>query len=268
MTNQQGCLLLMALLIWGLAACKKKVEADYEQALEEGVVLVQDDTIQVPLHQTILFDFSFADGVNPIHYTWDIYQLDSSKFSYVETKDFHFAAPGIVGGPAAGIHSYKALEKGFYKLVFYNPYYNEEQLLKEQQTEDPFLTWKALKEDFAAYDSLTDWNRAAFETQWLALQKAEEQQKEELWKELRKHTYTIDSLPDPLTTQTLLQTWAERHTPFNTNPSTLEMLDSLLGGNYPFHKETWKDLRQQQSPYPPLHPNTSTQTYYVHVIAE
>lgn len=267
MTNQQGCFVLLALLIWGVSACKKKVEAEYEQALEEGVVLVQDDTIQVPLHQTILFDFSFADGVNPIHYTWDIYQLDSSKFQYLETKDFHFAEPEIVGGPAAGIHSYKVLKEGTYKLVFYNPHYNEEELLKQQQADDPFLTWKALKEDFSAYDSLTDWNRTTFEEQWLALQEAEAQQKEELWKELYFNTYSIDSMPDSITTQTLLQTWAEQYTPYTTSAPTLEMLDTLFGKATAPNSKAWQAFRQQQQQLP-LHPNTPTQTYYVRVIAE
>ncbi len=257
--------MLLALAYLCLTACKKKVQANYEKALSEGSVLVENDTTEVDLQKSILFDFSFADGVNPMHYAWEIYQHDSLILHYLNTEDFHFAAPDIVGGPAAAIHSYKVLKTGVHKLVFYNPFYNQEQLRKEQEGEDIYLIWTALKEDFSAYDTLVDWTRSTFESHWMALQAAEGASKDSLWQVVRKATYTIDSIPDSTTLQALLVNWSEEYTSFTSQETTLELLDTLLGATDALTRVTWHDLRQQQDKQPPLHTGSNPKIYYVRV---
>lgn len=283
MTKQQYCLVLLVLTCLGFAACKKQVQADYENALAKGVVLVENDTIEVEVGENILFDFSFADGVNPIHYAWEIYQQDTQQFRYLGLEDFHFAEDDVVGGPAAGIHSYEALAAGVYSLVFYNPYYNEEQLQKEKEAQDVYSIWKALKEDFATYDSLTDWNRANFEQHWMALQDADGTSKDSLWKVIYQNTYTTDSLLNSTARRKLLGKWAAKYTPPTSSSTTLELLDTLLGDQMshivktvrqdsilgsqhgPVTQSVWHDLRNQQDQEAPLHPSANPKTYHVRV---
>lgn len=268
MINKHYYLVGLALVSSVLWACKKKVQAKYEAALAEGTVLEINDTVQVKLNEIILFDFSFADGVNPIHYTWNIHELDSSKFQYQTTQEFHFAAPDEVGGPAAGIHSYQALQTGVYQLVFYNPFYNQESWEKEQETDDLYLVWKTLKQDFSTGDTLAKdrWQRQDFENHWIALQTAEGATKDSLWQLLYEHTYIVDNFPDSTTLQHLLVKWATQRTAFTNSAATLELLDTLLGSQYRPNGTTWHDLRQQQKQKILLHDNLDTKVCYVKVI--
>lgn len=269
MINKQYYLALLVLAYFSCIACKKKVQADYENALSKGVVLIEGDTVQATLYQTLLFDFSFADGVNPIHYTWEIYQQDTLKFRYLGTEEFHFAKPDVVGGPAAGIHSYKTLQKGIHRIIFYNPFYNEEALQKRQKEKDIYLTWKAIKEDFSSYDSLTDWRRQDFENYWDTLQQTPKEKRQNLWKTLYQHTYTIDSLPDSTTLQSLLIDWASQYTPYTSNAVNLELIDTLLGASYAtVTNTTWHKLRNQQDTNAPLLPNSKPKIYYVRVASK
>jgi hypothetical protein len=258
----------LALVSSILFACKKKVQADYEAALAAGTVLETNDTVQVKLNQTILFDFSFADGVNPIHYAWYIHALDSSKFQYQTTQEFHFAAPDEVGGPASGIHSYQALQTGLHQLVFYNPYYNQEFWQKELETDDPYLVWQALKQDFLAENTLPNdhWERQTFEEYCIALQEAGAAAKDSLWQALKEQTFATNRITDSITVQNLLIKWATENTPFTSSNLTLELLDTLLGGQYEPTSIIWHDLRQQQKQKILLHDNLDTKVCYVEVI--
>ena len=203
--------------------------------------------------------------MNPIHYAWEIYQQDSLVLRYLSTEEFHFAEPDVVGGPAAAIHRYEARQEGVHQLVFYNPFYNQEQLVKEQEADDPYLIWKALKEDFSAYDTLTDWKRSAFEAHWMALQATEGTSQDSLWEAIYQATYTVDSVPDSTTVHGLLIKWAAVHTPFTNQAVTLELLDTLLGAAKEPRRQTWHDLRQQQDKHAPLHARSNPKTYYVRV---
>ncbi|MFK7797908.1 MAG: hypothetical protein AB8E82_10680 [Aureispira sp.] len=266
--NKQYYLVGLALVSSVFFACKKKVQADYEAALAAGTILEAADTIQVKLNEKILFDFSFSDGVNPIHYAWNIHALDSSNVKYLETQEFHFAAPNVVGGPASGIHSYQVLQAGLHKLVFYNPFYNQEFWQKEQETEDVYLVWKALKQDFSINDTLVEhyWTRQVFENHWIALQAAKGSAQDSLWQVLYEHTYTTDYTPDSTTLQRLRVKWAAEKTPFTSSNTTLELLDTLLGSQYEPNRITWHDLRQEQKQKILLHDNLDTKVYYVEVI--
>lgn len=266
--NKQYYLVGLALVSSVFFACKKKVRADYEAALAAGTILQASDTIQVKLNEKILFDFSFADGVNPIHYAWNIHALDTSNVKYLETQEFHFAAPNVVGGPASGIHSYQVLQAGLHKLIFYNPFYNQEFWQKEQETEDTYLVWKAFKQDFSINDTLVEtyWTRQEFENHWITLQGAKETVKDSLWQVLYKQTYSTNRMPDSTTLQRLRIKWAAEKTTFTSSSTTLELLDTLLGSQYEPTSIIWHDLRQEQKQKIPLHKNLNTKVYYVEVI--
>lgn len=268
MITKPRCLVLLALLYCGLTACKKKAEAAYKNALEKGVVLVEKDTVEVAINQVLLFPFTFADGVNPIHYAWELHDQDTTEFRFLGVEEFHFAPPDMTGGPAAGILRFEPLQVGTYTLVFYNPFYNDDYYQKEQAAQNPYLVWKALKQDYVRYDSLQDWSRPDFEQHWLALQEAEEESKDSLWNIVYKQTYDLDSLPDSTAQQILLTKWATTYTIYNSSSEVLALLDSLLGKQQPrsYRSNSWHDLRQRQGEEkPPLHPSLSNKVYYVRV---
>jgi hypothetical protein len=298
MIAKQHYWVLLALLYLGLTACKTKVEAAYERALEAGVVLVENDTVHSTLQQPILLVVDFADGVNPIHYTWEIHQQDTQKIRSLDWQEFHFAPPDMVGGPAKGILSFQPLKTGLHRLVFYRPYMSENYYEQEKMAQDPYLVWKELQEDIAGFykkndterypleylqnmlvadSSFVKWSRQEFETHWIALQNAEGAAEDSLWRALYDVTFVgAFSQPyastlqpprssfywDQIARRRQGMEWESegKFRSYNTSPAILEMMDRLLYDIEGIHPP----LQEPMSSIP-VHPKATTKTYHVQV---
>lgn len=244
-------------------SCVPEGKRAYRKALRQGTLLSPNDTVEVCIDQQVLYNYEFSAGVQPIYYTLSIINSDTQALQYQSNPEFYIGDPDLDGGPAAGIHVFKAKARGVVRLEFYNPYFNWE-YHQQGETRTTYDLWWTVADYLGAPDSSL-FNAAEWQHWQDAYTSATDSTEfYHLWQTL----YEASGTADPIDTMDLMEDLFAQILPMTIGIDgdwNATIVDSLLGHHYQPWAQRWRQYWEQYVASPPLHPKLSTKVCYVRI---
>jgi hypothetical protein len=248
-----------------ITGCQTIEQKAYTDLFEEGITLVENDTIAANVGAKFLYLYSYSAGVQDIYYKLEHFNSDTTVLRYIEDQHFYVGDEDMPGGSSEGVHIFEGIKAGLVRLEFYNPYDNEmeySQDYPEHGSSDRAIIefYKTFTDSIALYD-WTDAQYANYYDNWAKL--PDEKRREALDTLLEKFQL-VSSTMDTLQKTNIIQSLAKRYALRESNITKIT-LDSLFNLPMVDGMERWQAALSLRKKSLPLHENLKTTVCYAKI---
>lgn len=250
-----------------LTGCQTEGQKAYADLLKQGTTLVKNDTITAKVGEKLFYLYSYSAGVQPIHYTLEHSNSDSTIVRYIENQGFYVGDEEMSGGPAEGVHVFEGMKAGLVRLEFYNPYYNEMEYA--QNYPEHASSDRAIMEFYKTFTdstALQDWTDAQYANYYDNWVKMPDETRNEALDTLLEQFKFVVSRIDTTQKTKIINSLAKRYA-LRESSMTSAILDSLFNMPNVDGMERWQAALKERKENLSLHKNLNTTVCYVKIEA-
>jgi hypothetical protein len=248
-----------------MTGCQTEGQKAYADLLTEGTPLVENDTITVEAGEKLLFLYSYSAGVQPIYYTLEHTNSDSTVLRYIEDQRFYVGEEDMSGGPSEGVHVFEGMKTGLARIEFYNPYFNEMEYGKNYP--DHASSDRTIMEFYKTFTdsiALHDWTDAQYANYYDNWVKMPDEARNEALDTLLQNFEFVTSTIDTTHKTAIINNIAKRYA-LRESTIVQAVLDSLFNMPNVDGMERWQVALKNQKETLSLHEDLKTTVCYVRI---